>query len=204
MRKLLIAVVVLPAIAFAAEGAREAAGPGPDPARAEKRMRLARTLGLAEALDLDTEHALKLRDTLARFDDRRKALRQQAQDAREALRAAAQGGKAAAADVDGAIARLLDARAQTQALDKEMLQAVSQGLSPQQKARAALFMGSFRDRMERHFMRRGFGGPGGPGPGGPGGPDMMRGPREGRRGMMDGCEGCGRMGMRFEDDGDEL
>jgi Spy/CpxP family protein refolding chaperone len=177
MRKTLIALLVLPVVALA-EGPKDKGagpGPGPDPARALKRMQLARTLGLASVLDLDTEQALKLGQAMAKFDERRKAIREQARDARETLRTAATGGKVTAAEVDGAVAKLLDLRGQSQALDKEMLQAVSQGLSPQQKARAVLFLGSFRHRMDRHMMR---------GPGGPMGPGMMNGP--GARGRMMG------------------
>lgn len=174
MRKTLIALLVLPVVALADGPKEKGPGPGFDPARAQKRMQLARTLGLASVLDLDAEQALKLGQAMSKFDDRRKAIREQARDARETLRTAATGGKATAAEVDGAVAKLLDLRAQSQALDKEMLQAVSQGLSPQQKARAVLFLGSFRHRMDRHMMR---------GPGGPMGPGMMNGPG-GRANMM--------------------
>jgi len=189
MRKTLIALMVLPAMALAEAPKDKApgAGPGPDPARAVKRMQLARTVGLATLLDLDTEQALKLGQTMSRFDDRRRAIREQARDAREALRTAATGGKASAAEVDGAVAKLLELRAQSQALDKEMLQAVTQNLTPQQKARAVLFLGSFRHRMDRHMMH---------GDGDGGGPGMMNG--HGRRGR-----GMGR-GAMMDDPGDHL
>lgn len=112
MRKTLIALMVLPVVALAQGPNKTSPQAGQqDPARAEKRMRLARTLGLAEALDLDTAQALKLGDTLAKFDERRKAARKQAGDATDVLRNAARGNgngaatapKATAADVDGAI-----------------------------------------------------------------------------------------------------
>jgi hypothetical protein len=181
MRRTLVALMALPVVALGQgpkKDAPQATAPGqPDPARVEKRMRLARTLGLAEVLDLDTAQALKLGDTLARFDDRRKAARKQASDATDALRNAARGTadpKPTAADVDGAIAKLLDARAQLHAIDREMLQAVTKDLAPEQKARAALFLGRFRERIERHMwmMQPGMGGPGAPG--GSGEPGMMR------------------------------
>jgi Spy/CpxP family protein refolding chaperone len=206
MRKTLIALLVVPALALAEGTPRDKtpAAPGPDPVRVEKRIRLMRTLGLASALDLDTEQALKLGDTMAKFDARRQAIREQARGARQALRAAAQGGKATAAEVDGAIAKLLDLRAQGQALDKEMLQAVTQGLTPQQKARATLFLGSFRHGMDRHLMRGGPGPGRGPGPGGMGGGRMGRGrgPGLGDR-ACDGtgpCAGPGRGAMMGPDD----
>jgi Spy/CpxP family protein refolding chaperone len=207
MRKTLIALLLIPAAALAQAAPKDKAGPGgteegrPDPARIEKRMRMARTLGLAEALDLDTAQALKLGDALSKFDDRRQAARKQAVDAREALRKAAQpDSKATAAEVDGAIGKLLDSRAQLQAVDKDMLASVSKDLSPQQRARAALFLGRFRERIERHVMPFGPGmGHAGMGPHGPGmqhgAHGMMVGPRggpDGGMGMMGGkgMEGC--------------
>ncbi len=190
MRKTLIALMVLPVVALAQgtnKSSAQAGQPGqPDQARVEKRMRLARTLGLAEVLDLDTAQALKLGDTLAKYDDRRKAARKQATDATDILRNAARGtgnAKPSAGDVDGAVTRLLDARAQLQAIDRDMLQAITKDLSPEQKARAALFLGRFRDRIERHMWmdRPGMGGPGGRGMGPGMGPGMMM--DKGQQGM---------------------
>ncbi len=185
MRNALVALLLLPLVAVAEapkKDAPPAAGPAqPDQARVEKRMRLARTLGLAEVLDLDTAQALKLGETLARFDDRRKAARNQAMAATDLLRDAAQGNaspRPTAADVDGAIVKLLDARAQLQAIDREMLQAITRDLSPEQKARAALFLGRFRQSIERHMWMRGMG------PGAAGGPGAGQGPGMGA-GMMD-------------------
>jgi hypothetical protein len=197
MRKTLIALVLLPMAALAQGPAKDKAGPGPadgrrpDAEQMEKRMRLARTLGLAEALDLDTAQALKLGDTLAKFDDKRKAARKQGMDAREVLRKAAQGDKTAAGDVDGAINRLLDSRAQLQATDKEMLAAITKDLAPEQKARAALFLGRFRERIERHMMPFGPGGQGGMHHG------MMPGGMQGRgQGMGPGMQDCPQPGMK--------
>jgi hypothetical protein len=166
MKKLLAVLALVPLAAFAQAPGAGKPGPGrPDPERLEKRMRLARTLGLAEALDLDTAQALKADETLARFDDRRKAIGKQAADARDVLRRAAGDPKASAAEVDGAVAKLLDARTQAAALDREALQALTQGLSPDRKARATLFLWQFRrlqHRMEgepdgRGMMRPGAG-----------------------------------------------
>ncbi len=204
MRKTLLALVVLPAVALA-QGAntnkdQAQQPPRPNPERMEKRMRLARTLGLAEALDLDTAQALKLGDTLAKFDDRRAAARKQVRDATEVLRNAAGGAgtqKATAADVDGAIARVLDGRAQLQAIDRDMLQAITKDLSPEQKARAALFLGRFRERIERRMWMGPGGGPGMMGPGVHGGHGM--GPGNGP-GMMDRHPQGMRMGPPGADD----
>jgi hypothetical protein len=158
-------------------GAKNGHGPG-DPERMEKRMRLARTLGLAEALDLDSAQALKLGDEISKFDDRRLAAHKQLRDANQVLRAAARGDKAEAAAVDQAIQKALDARAQIQAVDREVVATVTKGLTPDKKARAVLFLAKFQGRF-------------GPGPG------MMRGGPGMHRGMGPGNGmGSGRgMGM---------
>jgi Spy/CpxP family protein refolding chaperone len=120
-----------------------------------RRAKLALTLGLAEALDLDEGQALKLREVVDRFAQKRQPLMQQQHDAMQVLRAAASAEKADAAAVDQAIGKLHEARAQLQALDKELVSAVTKDLAPQKKARAVLFFGRFHARMAHH------GGPGG-------------------------------------------
>jgi hypothetical protein len=137
-------------------------------------MRLVRTLGLAEALDLDAAQALKLGESIARFDERRLAAHKQMHDARALLRRAAQGEKLPPADVDAAIQKVLDARAQIQGVDREIVATVTKDLSPEKKARAVLFLSKFQSR---------FGGGPGMGPGG----------RHGMRGMrgMGPCDGMG-------------
>lgn len=195
MRKLLIALLLFPALALAEAAPKDkapAAGApaGPDAQQVEKRMRLARTLGLAEALDLEPAQALKLGEAMTKFDDRRKVARQQATDAQDVLRKAARSDKAAAGEVDAAIAKLLDARAQLSAIDRESLTLITKDLSPEKKARAALFLGKFREKIERHMMR---GGPGmgmGMNMGGGMGPGMGQGMGPGP-GMNGGaCGGC--------------
>ncbi len=158
-KKILLALALLPFAAFAqgpgpggrmgpGMGQGPGAGPGRgDPERMEKRMRFARTLGLAEALDLDQAQALKLGESIAKFDERRLAAHKQLRDARDVLRRAASGEKVAAGDVDQAIQRALDARAQIQAVDREVAATVTKGLSPDRKARAVLFLERFQTRF---------------------------------------------------------
>jgi hypothetical protein len=183
MRKQLFAVMLAAAVPLAAfargnpggsppeqgkQGQDQGQGQGQrmDPERMAKRMRLARTLGLAEVLDLDAPAALKLNDSLAKLDDRRIAARKTMHDSREVLHRAAKGEKVAAADVDQAIQKALDARAQLQAVDRETVATVTQGLTPEKKARAVLFLARFQHRFPGPHMM----GPGGMGPGhmGPG------------------------------------
>jgi hypothetical protein len=200
MKKLAVLAAILPVAAFA-QGAGPGFGPGSggcancakrggpgDDAQAErmeKRARLARNLGLAEALDLDTAAANKLAGALEKLDDKRVALHKQHRDARIVLRKAAGGEKVSAAEVDAALAKALDAQAQMAALDKETLAIVTKDLTGEKKARAALFLGRFEHKM----------GPGGMGPGkgrggrgmGPGGGPGM-GPGGHQHGP--GCQDC--------------
>jgi hypothetical protein len=201
MKKILVALAILPLAAFAQGGPGGRMGPGRgmepgvgsgpgrgDPERMEKRMKLARTLGLAEALDLDAAQALKLGDAVAKFDEKRLAAHRQLRDAHDVLRRAATGEKVAAADVDKAIQATLDARAQIQAVDRDTVATITKDLAPDKKARAVLFLEKFQNRFGpgpgmRHGMGRGMGagmgagmGPGmaggmGGAPGSPGGWD---------------------------------
>jgi hypothetical protein len=157
----------------------------------QQRAQLALTLGLAQALELDDATALKLRGQIEKLSPRRMAAMQQMRDAVMLLRRSAKGEKVAAADVDGAIARLLDARAQLQAVDRDLVTLVTQGLPPEKRARGVLFLAKFHQRMAREFHGghgRG-GGPGGRGPGNGKGPGYGPGPgpgADGPLGMNDG------------------
>lgn len=180
MRELTWLAVLLPALAAAAP--QGAGAPPRDADRAEraehmqKRMRLARAMALAEALDLDDAAALRTRDVLARYDEKRAPLRAQARDALRVVRDAAHGDQAAAAQVDAALQRARDARAKLQQLDAQMLDEVAKGLTPERKARAAMIlarfhgphhMAGFRGR-EGCGGKHGMGGRFGPQPGGAG------------------------------------
>jgi hypothetical protein len=216
MKKLIVALAVLPMLAFAqgaapgagtAPGGRPGMGPGagpgpgrgmgpgaaqPDPERMEKRMRLARTLGLAEALDLEPAQALKLGEAIAKFDERRLAAHKQHREARDVLRRAARGDKLPPAEVDQAIQKGLEAGTQLQAIDREVLATVTKDLAPEKKARAVLFLDRFQGRFGpgmRGGMKDGHH-RGGMGPGkgmGPGGMGMGA----GSMGMAPGtCPSC--------------
>ncbi|MFO0585642.1 MAG: hypothetical protein U0229_25455 [Anaeromyxobacter sp.] len=200
MKKLALAALVVPLAAFAQNPGQGPGpgGPGPGPRgpgmmrqlrddpkmqeRAERRMKLARTLGLAEALDLEPKKALELGDVMAKQDDRRIAIRKQMRDAHDVLRRAADGEKVSAQEVDQAIQKGLDARAQMAAVDKETLQAVIKDLNPEQRARAVLFLDRFHRRFApgamgeglRQMIRQRMG------PGGPGGQGAMMGGANGK------------------------
>lgn len=121
----------------------------------ERQMRMARVLGLAEELELDSAQALKLDETLRKFDERRRPLREQVRDSADVLERAANGDNGALSQVDQAAQRAFDARAQLAALDREMFQVISKDLPPQKRAKLALFMARFENRFSnfKHQIR---------------------------------------------------
>jgi len=191
VKKLIALLAVIPIAAFAqGMGPPKGGAPGQgrmgpgrgDPEQMEKRARLALTLGLSVALDLDPAQALKLGDVVGKSVDRRRAVHVQLRDAHQTLRKAAQGEKVSAAEVDQAIQKALDARAQMQALDRELVSAVTKDLAPEKKARAVLFLERFHRRFgagHGQGMGPGMGHGMGPGMRGPMGQGMRGGPRMG-------------------------
>ena len=195
MRKMLVMLAALPLAASAQPAPGAGRGPGPSPERAErmeKRASLALVLGLSEALDLDAAQALKLRDTIAKFQDRRVAAHKAHAEARQTLREIARTGKADAKQVDEALKKAQDAGAQLDAVRREELAALSKDLSPEQKARAYLFLSRFEDRFglgmgHGHRGMKGGRGMGmGMGPGRGMGPGMGPGRMGGGMGMGPG------------------
>ncbi len=207
-KKLAVALAALVAAPLGALAAAPAAPPAPGdkagpPAdvqeRIEKRVRVARALGLAEALDLDAVEATRLADALDRLDQKRKPAWKEHDEAMQVLRQAARGDKDAQSKVDDAVKKVFQAHSQLAAIDREAYDAVVKGLSPEKRARAAIFLGRFQHRFGRGMGMMGGPGMGGPGMGGPewGGPGMRgmgMGPGMGRgmgRGMGDGGWGRG-------------
>ena len=153
---LLVAALAAPSLSSAqGQGPGPGAGPGQGngpPAevreRIERRLRMARSLGLAEALDLDEAGTARLNAILAPFDARKKALLEGVRgDVRTLRQAARRGDPRALAAVDGAVQRLFEARAAVVAIDQEMFAAAAKGMPPEQVARMALFFAQFRQRF---------------------------------------------------------
>src|SRR5678816_4033616 len=120
--------MVLGALAVAA--AAHAAGPkkADDTATAERREQMDQrrqmmvTLQLAEALELDDAGTLKLRQTVAQWDAQRAPLREQMFDLAQVLRRAAKGDTTAYGQVDQAIQKIIDLRAQMHQIDQKLFQ----------------------------------------------------------------------------------
>jgi Spy/CpxP family protein refolding chaperone len=108
--------------------------------RAELRQRTMRVVGLAEVLNLNTADALKMDAAMKPFDDQREPLREQMKADGELLQRAADGDPSATTQVDAALQRIFDARAQIETINRQMLETISKGMTPQQKAKMAMFL----------------------------------------------------------------
>ncbi|KFE71902.1 hypothetical protein [Hyalangium minutum] len=149
IRVAVLTLALLPMAALAADPNAQAQAQAQAEQRAEKQLRLARVLGLAEELELDSQQALKLDETLRKFDERRRPLREQVRESADILERAADGDTAALGQVEQAAQHAFDARAQLAALDREMYQSLSRDLPPQKRAKLALFMARFENRFNK-------------------------------------------------------
>jgi ATP-dependent Lon protease len=145
IRVAVLTVALLPLAALAAPPDAQADAEQ----EAEKRLRMARVLGLAEELELDSAQALKMDETMRKFDERRRPLKEQVRESADILERAADGDSSAMAQVEQAAQRAFDARAQLAALDREAFQALSKDLPPQKRAKLALFMARFETQSMR-------------------------------------------------------
>lgn len=125
-------------------------------AQLEQRARFMATMQIAEVLGLDDAATLKLRDTLTRWDSQKAPLRQEMFDLAQVLRRAGRGDTTAYNQVDPAIKRLVEIRAQFQQMDQSLFQQLSTGLSPQKKAKLALVMAKLPQAM-REMVKGGKG-----------------------------------------------
>jgi Spy/CpxP family protein refolding chaperone len=168
----ILAALALPLAAAAQSGPGPGPGPGPgadqgmrrgrgreDGPPDPRRAKLALTIGLAEALELDDVQALKLRSVIDQFEQRRLPLQGQQRDAMKVLKASADADRTDAAAVDQALAKLLDAREKLQALDRELIGGITKDLPAQKKARAVLFLARFHERMREKAAAAGRHGP---------------------------------------------
>jgi hypothetical protein len=141
--------------------------PPPDEASAEERAqleqraRLMATMQISEALGLDDASTLKLKDTLTRWDVQKAPLRQEMFDLAQTLRRAGRGDTTAYGQVDPAIKRIQEIRAQLQQIDQSLFQQLSTGVSPQKKAKLALVMAKLPQAM-REMVKGGKGPKDGP------------------------------------------
>lgn len=130
----------------------------------ERRMRMMYLLEISEVLNLSEAEGLKLRDTLAGFEVRRKPLQREQHHYAQILRRAAGGDASAYPQVDVAIEKIASLREQIKVVDRELFAMLTRkGITPQQKARLALVMaklpGKIRAMMHEEQERSERGGP---------------------------------------------
>jgi hypothetical protein len=106
-----------------------------------------RVVGLAEELELNETQALKMAETMRQFDERRRPLMEQVRESAQVIRKAAGGDASVQSQVDQAVQKVFDARAQLATLDREMYQTLSKDLPPQKRARLAIFMARHDGKM---------------------------------------------------------
>ena len=149
LRPMALALMLLPTLTWA--DPPPAAPPVPE--RLEKRVRMMRVLNLAEELELNDAQALKLADTMRQFDERRRPLLEQVRDSARLLRQAARGDPAAQAQVDPAVQRVFEARAQLTTLERDLYQALAKDLPPAKRAQLALSLARHGARREDPGMK---------------------------------------------------
>jgi hypothetical protein len=158
-RRAALALVLLPWVALAEPGREDkdkdrGARDAERIERVEKRQRLRQVLELSDALELDNAQALKLEETLRRFDERRRPLREQVRDAVRTLHQAARGDAAAQPQVDAAAQRAFEARERIASLDKEMYQALAKELPPAKRAMLALTLARSEGKLKLGKWKR--------------------------------------------------
>lgn len=146
MRRFILALAIIPCGAMAGPAAHPIGEPAPSEI-VEQRVRLTRSLGLAETLHLDEVQAGKMRALMARFDARCQPLRRRHQEVKGFVRRVANGERATVAQTEGAIRDLFDLEAQIHQVHREMFEEISKDLSPRESARAAVFLAVFRERF---------------------------------------------------------
>jgi hypothetical protein len=131
-------------------GSGEGGGPGLDRSQREAVMKKIHTgfvLELGEILGLDTPATIKLSARLDPFNERRISLRLDSRDAMEKLRKISKG--TAEGDVVALARRIAQNRVEAAQVDQQEMEEIIKGLSPEQTAKAALFVTEFPHRVER-------------------------------------------------------
>ncbi|GHG97526.1 hypothetical protein [Comamonas sp. JC664] len=115
---------------------------------AEKRHRLRQVLELSDLLSLNNAQALKLEETLRKFDERRRPLRKQVRESARILFRASRGDSEALSQVDTAALGAFEARERIAALDKELYQTLAKDLPEEKRAKLALSLARTEGRKK--------------------------------------------------------
>ena len=135
----LVSVALLMAATGFAQGpGPQGQGAGPPREKFERRQRMIRVIQISEDLHFTDAESLKLNEQLTHFDVRRLPLQRELTQQVQLLRRAAQGDASTFAQVDTALTRAQQLKAQIQGVDVELFTALSKGMTPQKKAQLAL------------------------------------------------------------------
>lgn len=157
---------VIPVLALATPGNGPGAGREAPGGRGFDRMRMMRVIALADALDLNETEALRMGEVMRKYDERRRPIRQQVQEASQILERAANGDASVMNQVDSATQRIFDARSQMAQLDHDMFGELTRGLSAEKRAKLAVFLARFDKQVRQFRQHRGMNGDRFNGPGG--------------------------------------
>ena len=124
----------------------------PDQLRQEvaERVRVLRAWRIAEALKLDQATAARLFPLLAKYDERKVALRLEGRAIKRELRAESAAAAPNGPKLTAAVDRLLANRAKRRALEEEKVREVRKLLTPVQQAKLVLLV----PRIERKYAKR--------------------------------------------------
>jgi len=123
----------------------------PAPGAVARQVRMRQVVGLAEALELTEADALRVSQIIQSFQERRRPL--QVSESAKIIKRAADGDAAAIAQVDTALSQMFAARIQLTQLNQEMFNTLGQGLTPQQRAKMAIYFAKFQVEV-RDFQAR--------------------------------------------------
>lgn len=144
MRRFLIALLaIVPLATWGANPPTPAERAAANQKRVQNDLHLLRIIGLADALGLNEAEALRLDRIMHPFDERKREVRAQINEAAKLIQRATEGDSTALARVDQAMETVLSGRVLVAEIDKEMIQAVARELTPQQRAKMSVFFAKY-------------------------------------------------------------
>jgi hypothetical protein len=124
--------------------------------RFERKARMMRMLEISDALNLSDQEALRFNQVMSRYDQKKESAMQSVHQGMQVLRRASKGDATAFGEVDSTVQKLQQARAQIEAIDREMFNELGKSLDPQRRAKLALVLAHLPGQM-RDLMRGGRG-----------------------------------------------
>src|SRR5262249_30250130 len=143
MRRFLVALLAIPLVTWGANPPTPAERAAANQKKVQNDLHLLRIIGLADALGLNEAEAMRLDRIMHPFDERKREVRAQINEAAKVIQRATEGDPSALSRVDQAMETVLSGRVLVAEIDKEMIQALSRELTPQQRAKMSVFFAKF-------------------------------------------------------------